>query len=257
MSDADRRFLILRLEAPLIAFGGPMIDHNGFTRRLPGLAQITGLFANALGWHHRDADRLERLQARLRFGAVALRAGRELVDYQTVDLGQDHLVECGWTTRGKREDRGKGEATRTTHIRYRHFRADSAVLVAAALDPADEPPTLDDLAAALDEPARPLFIGRKSCLPATPLLVGRLAAADLRDALGRAVGQANAAPLGRPVCQSADQGPLAGEWAEAADSRDRRVERLVDRRDWRNQFHHGERLVGHGAVTPRRPEPSP
>ena len=238
--------LILRLEAPLMAFGGPVIDHNGFTRRLPGLAQLTGLFANALGWHHRDAERLERLQDRLRFAAVVLREGRELVDYQTVDLGQDHLVDTGWTTRGYREDRGKGEATRSTHIRLRHFRADGAVLVAVRLDPAEEEPTLDHLEQALDQPARPLFIGRKSCLPATPINAGRVRAPDLRSALVAALGRAPAGE--REPARQDQQGALAAEWP--ASPGDRRIERLVDRRDWRNQFHGGERLVATGSLKP-------
>ena len=43
------------------------------------------------------------------------------------------------------------------------------VTVALRLEPDGEEPTLDDLAQALQEPARPLFIGRKPCLPSTPL----------------------------------------------------------------------------------------
>ncbi len=42
-------FLLLRLEAPLMAFGGPMVDYIGRTRSFPGQAQITGLLGNALG----------------------------------------------------------------------------------------------------------------------------------------------------------------------------------------------------------------
>jgi CRISPR system Cascade subunit CasD len=238
------RALILRLEAPLMAFGGPMIDHNGVTRRFPGLAQVTGLFANALGWHHRDADRLERLQERLRFASVVVHEGREIIDYQTVDLGQPHLVDTGWTTRCRREDRGKGEATRSTHIRLRHFRADSAVLVAVQLAPAEEAPTLDQLAAALDEPARPLFIGRKGCLPTTRLVAGWVEAADLRSALIEALALPEPALAVQPRI-----GDMAAEWPPRPGLDDRRIERVIDRRDWHNQFHGGERPVATGVLS--------
>src|SRR3546814_4484691 len=63
------------------------------------------------------------------------------------------------------------------------LRADAMVLVALKLEPAEEAPTGDDLADALDRPARPLFIGRKNCAPAAPILAGRVTASDLGDAL--------------------------------------------------------------------------
>jgi len=241
-----------------MAFGGPVIDQNCVTRRFPGLAQVTGLLANALGWHHCDAERLERLQQRLRFASVILRAGREMIDYQTVDLGQRHLVDTGWTTRGTREDRGKGAATRQTHIRFRHFQADGALLVALALEPAAEAPTLADLAAALDQPARPLFIGRKSCLPTTPILVGTVHADELTAALGLGLGLGQGAGLGlgsgkegapaAPACQPRDTGALAAEWPARPGVCEPWTERVIDQRDWRNQFHHGERLVANGRL---------
>lgn len=46
-------------------------------------------------------------------------------------------------------------------------------------------PTLDDLAKALDEPARPLFIGRKPCLPASRLFAGWSDGRDAHHALAR------------------------------------------------------------------------
>ncbi len=252
---APEAFLLLRLEAPLMAFGGPVVDHNGITGPCPGLAQLTGLLANALGWDHRDGTRLERLQSRLGFASAVLRAGSSLVDFQTVDLGQHHLIDTGWTTRGTREDRGKGDATRSTHIRYRHYRADGAVLVALRLAVPDESPTLDDLARALDEPERPLFIGRKSCLPTMPLMLGRAEVSNVVDALHKAIAQADAlVALGTaPRHQRRGSGPVRAEWpvdtprAVAGVCHDRRV----DRRDWRNQVHGGERLVAVGVL----PEP--
>ncbi len=239
---APQDILLLRLEAPLMAFGGPMIDHNGVTGRTPGLAQMTGLLANALGWEHADAARLERLQDRLDFAAAVLQPGRELVDYQTVDLGQAHLVDTGWTTRGTREDRGSGEATRGTHIRYRHYWADSAVLVALRLTAPDEAPTLEDLVRALDEPERPLFIGRKTCLPTMPLLLGRIEVAGLVEALEQALVLADQA--GTPNRQRRAPGGSFAEWPASPRALEPNHQaRRVDRRDWRNQVLGGERLV--------------
>src|SRR5690606_26406243 len=58
------------------------------------------------------------------------------------------------------------------YIRQRYYRADARVIVALRLEPSEVSPTLDGVASALDHPARPLFIGRKTCLPSAPLLAG-------------------------------------------------------------------------------------
>jgi CRISPR system Cascade subunit CasD len=241
--------LILRLDAPLMAFGGPIVDHHNVVQAFPGAAMLVGLIGNALGWHHRDAGRLQRLQDRLRFAAALERPGEAVVDFQTVDLGQRHLVGTGWTTRGRREDRGKGEATSGTHIRLRHYRADAVCRVALALDPADEPPTLNAVAAALEEPARPLFLGRKTCLPATPLLAGRLTAPGLVEALASVC----TLPAKTGPTLPEQQAPLDAQWpAEETPhlppDAPARLVPVVDRRDWRNQVHAGERLVWQGRL---------
>ena len=179
--------LIIHLQAPLMSFGGPQIDQIGPTGQFPTISQITGLFANAIGYTHGDFDRLDALQTRLSLASALLRDGDELEDYQTVDLGQAHLRHPAWTTRGHTEHRGGGpDARYGTHIRFRRYRADANVLSAVSLSPGDTAPTLNAVAGALMAPARPLFIGRKACLPATPLLVGIMDdATDLADALSR------------------------------------------------------------------------
>jgi CRISPR system Cascade subunit CasD len=231
------RFLLLRLEAPLMSFGGPMVDNIGRTRSFPGQAQITGLLGNALGYRHADADLLERLQTRLRMAAALARPGEVLRDYHTVDLGRPHLVDTGWTTRGTPETRG-GASSDTTHIRYRWYLADALVVVVLTLDPAAEEPRLASLAAALRHPARPLFIGRKTCLPAAPILIGEgeteavSAAAALQDVIAKL-------SLAESDCINIEMDErLAG----AADA-PYETERLIDRRDWRNQIHTGARAV--------------
>ncbi|CAK0741878.1 CRISPR system Cascade subunit CasD [Azospirillaceae bacterium] len=214
------------------------------------MAQLTGLFGNALGWRHGDAKLLERLQDRLQFASLELRTGREFVDYQTVELGQDHLVKTGWTTRGAAEERGKGEATRGTHIRLRHYRAGGVILAAIRLEPADEAPTVADLASALTSPVRPLFIGRKSCLPSAPLCVGVERAADFESALRQGLTLLKSKDINAELSGALSAGAWTlerpvhpGEALSARRSSGRVIEWIVDRRDWRNQFHGGERAV--------------
>ena len=50
----DHRWLVLRLEAPLLAFGGVAIDQVGVTRDYPAASMLTGLLASALGYRRTE-----------------------------------------------------------------------------------------------------------------------------------------------------------------------------------------------------------
>lgn len=238
---ARRPFLVLRLDAPLMSFGGVMVDQRGFTDPQPGASMIAGLLANALGYEHRQAERLQRLQERLRMAVRCDRRGTEMVDYQTADLGQDFMRRT-WTTRGVPAERGGGTASTGTHIRYRHGWADAVLTVVLELAPADEAPPLEDLARALEAPERPLFLGRKHCLPARPLLEGRVEAASLYEALTLAALDERADP---ETDAFSAWWPTEGEPKPAEGGREIRVS---DRRDWRNQVHVGRRPIWHGTI---------
>ncbi len=245
------RVLILRLEAPLMSFGGTMVDKWGVITEFPAASLLTGLFANALGFDQSEADAHQRLQERLRFAARTDREGRRLVDYQTVELGQPQFTATGWTTRGEREDRGGGKASTGTHIRLRPYWADRRCIVACTLVPADEPPALDDLARAMRRPARPLFLGRKPCVPATRLLEGEpVEAPSLIGCLSAypdTGGDRDERPPSRRVraqWPAEEQGPPGDEEPF-----------ITDARDWRNQFHSGARPVRRGRITITRRRP--
>lgn len=175
------RHLLMRLEAPLMSFGTTAVDHRRPVQPWPAASMLTGLLANALGWQRTHATQLDRLQARLRWAARIDRAGVMLEDFQTALLSQR---DEGWTSRGVVEKRGGSSTTfDSPHLRYRDYRADASVLVALRLEPADEVPTVADLAEALERPARPLFIGRKGCLPAARIGCGLVDADDAMHAV--------------------------------------------------------------------------
>jgi len=228
--------LMLRFDAPLMSFGAVVVDQNHPIWRYPGKSMLTGLLGNALGWDHRDMDRLQGLEARLRFAARWDAEPVPIQDYQTVDLGQDFLVDTGWTTRGKREDRGRGEATRETHIRYRDYWANGVVTVALTLD-GEGSPNLDDLETALRLPARPLFLGRKSCIPSASILIGRRQAAGVKAAL-TAEPLAEVAPRRRPA-------RIQAIWPRDEGTGAQTVQRY-DLRDWPNNIHRGSEALEEG-----------
>jgi len=246
-----RDVLLLRFDAPLMSFGAPMIDAFGRTARHPSRSMLTGLCANALGWDHADWERLEGLQARLRWAARLDREGEALTEYQTVELGQAHLLTepksaVSWTTRGAVEERAGGPDARLgTHQRWRDHWADALYTVAVALD-GDGEPTVEQLAHAVSWPARPLFLGRKPCLPAAPLLVGVVQAETLSGAL-----LANWLDAKRDTRRDS-KGARQLWWPaeEPHPQGDAHVEELfvTEERDWRNQIHVGERRIRHGLL---------
>jgi CRISPR system Cascade subunit CasD len=241
--------LLLRFNAPLMSFGGPIVDNRGVIQSYPALSMITGLLGNALGMDHSEHERLQDLQERVRYAARCDRAGSRIQDYQTVDLSKPYMDDArAWTTTGELEQRKGGSASSGTHIRRRDYLAGACYTVALTLDPpgrpqtdaaADAPgdaPTLDDLATALQTPARPLFIGRKPCLPAEPLYARRMTSETLTAALSD------------PASLPDDCAPGAYTIWHESDRGDMEARPYTDRRDWQNQVHTGQRWVKEDTV---------
>lgn len=228
------RHLILRLEAPLMAFGGTMIDANGPTHDLPIVSMVTGLLANALGWTRAQREQHRALQQRIVMGARLDRPGSEVLDFQTAQLGGN---DKGWTTRGEPEGRAGGANTyHSPHIRKRFYWADAFVTLALRLEPEDRYPALDEVAAALAEPVRPLFIGRKPCLPSRPILSEPpVDAANVHEALAQA-----------PITNATGSDTKVRlvlphlEWPTSPE----RTELVADVRDWIAGVHTGETRHG-------------
>ena len=223
--------LVLRFDAPLMSFGGVAIDQDRVTRDYPGRSMITGLLGNALGYDHRDTDALQALQGRIDYAAREDRRGKLLRDYQTVDLSQDFMQE-GWTTHGVVQGRAGAKATREgTHIRYRHYIADAVYTVALTLDSTEAQPDMDCVERALRMPVRPLFIGRKCCLPATPILLSRMQTESVRAGLIEA-----------PLSPRAE-GRRCRIWRAVEGPQVRGALPVTDNRDWTNQIHVGRRFM--------------
>ncbi len=244
--------LLLRFDAPLMSFGTVAVDAIGHTSPFPGRSLLTGLLGNALGLDHRDADALIRLQGRILHAVRRDYGGEVRTDYQTVDLGQPFLRdEVAWTTWGRLDPRGGSAENKVgTHIRHRDYLVDSVFTVALTLAPADQAPDLDALASAVQQPARPLFLGRKNCLPANPIFLARTRAASLVDAVCEAV--TPKAPE-RPLDER-----LRLWWperdGERRDLHGRRIT-LTDERDWHNQVHVGSYAMYEGFFEPAPGEP--
>lgn len=235
------RHLLIRLSSPLIAFGGETIDNFGVIRDFPALSMVTGLIANALGWDRGDDALHNRLQERLRLGTRLESQSQYLREYQTAELYED---EAGWTTFGQPEGRAKSPSyslakngrKSLTLQRYRDYHADLTALLALRLEPADESPNLDEVAQALDRPQRPLFIGRKPCLPVGRLVAGWVDADSILQALQLA-----------PIANGMHG--LRAQWPDGEGQLpgDRAVD-VCDERNWTSGVHGGWRPAREGLI---------
>lgn len=136
--------LLLRLAAPLQAWGGSAKFEVRTTQREPTKSGVIGMLAAALG-RPRNAD-LSDLAA-LRFGIREEREGKLLRDFHTAH-----------------SDDGKA-----AYVTERYYLSDAVFL--AALE-SEDAAFLETLAYALEHPVYPLFLGRRSCPPTLPLLLG-------------------------------------------------------------------------------------
>ena len=229
------RWMHLRLHAPLGAFGGESVDARGVIRDFPAQSMMTGLIANALGWSRTMTEEHQALQDRIVFGALwedDVPLGR-LTDYQTGSLNKD---DQAWTTRGAPARRAGGPGTyEGSHQRWRDYHSDLRLAVVLRFEPDNGSPTMDHAANALVHPARPLFIGRKPCLPSAPIFAGWIDAPNAPAAL-TAIAR-NDAP-GSRACWPASEGTEGAV----------RITSITDERNFLTGLHGGARRICEGRL---------
>lgn len=208
-----------------MAFGGVSIDQYGPSRDFLSLSALTGLLGNAMGWHWTDRAAHDALQARIVMGSRVDRLGRRIADTQNAQLAKS---DKGWTSHGTPEGRD-GASYGAPHRRQREYWADASHRVVFRLT-GDGAPQLADLARALQRPARPLFIGRKPCLPSAPLFDGWAEGESVHAVLSQ-LGEAEHA-----------------QWPEGEGPDGDRLADLPDLRDWQAGLHTGTRRVVRGRV---------
>lgn len=156
--------LLLHLQAPLQAWGVPARWDQRGTASFPTRSGLLGLLAGAQGYDPASGQ-LERLGAALRFGVRADRAGQLISDLQLTQAGAS---------------RADGKKRAYGVYSQRQYLADAAFVVAVQ---SAAPGLLADLAAALQAPTWPLYLGRRACVPSVPVYGGLSEHADLAAAL--------------------------------------------------------------------------
>ena len=240
----SQQYLILALQAPLIAYGEEAVDSRRPTDHLPGLSMLTGMLGNALGYRREEAARLDALQQSISYAARSETGHSQawIQDFHTARLGAN---DRAWTTYGRAESRkgqkGGAKGLQITEIRAQDYVTETASVVALSIKEQSDVPSLEELAQAVKQPARPLFIGRKCCLPERPIF--------------EKITEANCATEALYLTPSIT-GEEEGQAQWDGDRKHESVELthqlwVSDLKDWSNNTHTGRRLVNRGRQTLR------
>lgn len=157
------RTLLLRLAAPLQAWGLDSKFDMRQTEREPTKSGVLGLVACAMGIRRDDAKGLLRLQG-LSFGVRVEQEGKLLRDYHIAKSykmsDKSGLVKLDGRTGRPTIDK--------PYLTQRYYLADAVFLAALS----GEDALIAEIAEALGHPAFPLYLGRRSCPPTLPILLG-------------------------------------------------------------------------------------
>lgn len=144
--------LLLRLAAPLQAWGSSSKFDIRTTEREPTKSGVIGMIASALGIQRNAEnadDELKKLNE-MRFGVRVEKEGKLIKDF--------HMVR-------KIENR----KMTASYITDRYYLSDAVFLVAIE---SDDTELLNKIESALQRPVYPLFLGRRSCPPTLPVVYG-------------------------------------------------------------------------------------
>ncbi len=142
--------LLLRFAAPLQSWGADSKFETRRTNREPTKSAVIGMLAAAVGLRRDQTEELAALN-KLHFGVRVDKEGELLVDF--------HIAK-----NPEKKDEKEG-----TYVTYRHYLQDAVFLV--GIESEDEN-LLRVLNEALQHPAFPLYLGRRSCPPTLPLTLG-------------------------------------------------------------------------------------
>jgi len=183
-------YLVMRLYAPLSSCGAVAIGEERPTSDHPTRGAILGMIGAALGIRRDDQKQLQALADSIAMASKTYSRGTILRDY--------HTIQTTATVKGQRFHTRKQElqsAKLETILSSRDYREDGLWMVALWLKPHDDVEVtsndyefdLKTLKRALECPKFTLYLGRKSCPLAVPLLPSIVTATSIKQALDTSI----------------------------------------------------------------------
>lgn len=171
-----KAYLLFHLYGPMASWGDTAVGEFRPSHGHPTRSAVLGLVAAALGIRRHEEDRLHALEKSC-LVAVRLDApGEVLRDYHTTQVPPEQRKVRHYTRRDE-----LNASKLHTILSTRDYRTDAAATI--ALSATDSPLfQLQQMADALQRPALPLYLGRKSCPLALPLAPRIVQTNDLKAA---------------------------------------------------------------------------
>lgn len=164
------RFLILKLDGPMQAWGGHTFEDYRPSHLFPTRSGLLGLLGACLGLERQDIQGLETLSNSLEFSVRAdERNGEDTVSRRTLKLPDFHTV-LGARKVG-------GSPSKNPVVSRREYLFDGVFTVAVGERPGASV-RLDVIAEKVRRPCYTPFLGRRSCPIARPLFEGWCEAED-------------------------------------------------------------------------------
>lgn len=154
--------LLLRLSAPIQAWGDESKYDIRGTRSEPTKAGVIGLLAAAKGYH-RDSSEVKDMADKLRMGVRVDQPGTVIRDFHTV-----RAPKYGKNNTLRYEADGSLIMEKDPYITKRYYLCDACFLVGVECEDVNY---LEVLKEALQAPRFSLYLGRRSCPPTLPLLL--------------------------------------------------------------------------------------
>ena len=157
----DKGYLALLMDAPLQSWG----YQSRFDRRMslsyPTRSGIVGMLCAAMGYDRHDLTNLKQF-ADVEMSTHVFQSGGQLIDFHTVGGGWDKEIHAQCVV--PKAD-GTARDPVVTYREYLQWAKFGVVL-------AGERKLLEKMAAALMNPKWGIWLGRKSCIPASPVYQG-------------------------------------------------------------------------------------
>jgi CRISPR system Cascade subunit CasD len=195
--DETQSYLGLYLDAPMQSWG----YQSKFDRRtsfaFPTKSGIIGMICAAMGIDRSNPDILQDL-SNLKMTMLTFQSNGRLTDFHTVGGGWDKKSNPAHIVKTAQGSVGNTVITRREYLLQSRF----GVLIMGELL------FLEKIAGALYDPKWGIWLGRKSCIPATPICQGIFS--DSQTAIGHLENIA-----GNPVLRTMEE---AGTFAEGSDT---------------------------------------
>jgi len=178
------RFLILRLDGPMQAWGTHTFEDFRPSNLFPTRSGLLGLLGACLGIERCDHAGLEQLAASVEFTVRVDRSALRPEPDQHVSKAAVKLPDFHTVLNARKVD---GSANKNPVVSRREYLFDAAFTVAVGERPGASV-VLEEIADALRQPHFTPVLGRRSCPIARPLLDGGvIEAMDAKAALGSVV----------------------------------------------------------------------